>query len=285
MLNKVLGGIAGVAFSAAAAFIVGALQSEGDLSKMLWLGFVISLVIAVAAAAAWLVTGRDRSDAGVKTTVDHGGIANAQSASTISQTASPHGTNINIATIYFHLPGETDSQPTSIPILDFSDPLADDQVAIVDAQFRPHTMVRIWRVELRNLTEGTEATDVEVVIARSIPPLATFPVDLHKFHDDNAPYAQHHTVRHNAPITFDVIAKHQHADEFFLWRSDLPHPPYTFIYQLSPPERATLFAKEEGAVLVLRAAGNAPVKTKEKAYRVFVNTTGEFIMETVQPEL
>jgi len=185
-----------------------------------------------------------------------------------------------------HPPSEIGSQvPPPVPVLDFSDPIPDDNVAIVDAQFNPHTSVRMWRVELRNLVEGTEATDVEVAIARSIPPLGTFPVDLHKFHDDNAPYAQRHNVRHNAPITFDVIAKDRQADEFFLWRSDLPRPQYTFIYHLSRAERDTLFAGGQGATLVLHAAGNAPVKTKEKAYRIFIDPTGAFVMETIEPAL
>jgi hypothetical protein len=169
------------------------------------------------------------------------------------------------------------------PILEFGEPASDDEVAIVDEQNRPITSVRMWRVELRNVAEGTEASDVEVTLARSSPPLSVLPVDIHRFHDDNPPFTNRHEVRHDAPIIFDVIAKDHAADEFFLWRSDLPSPHYRFIYPLSPPERDTVLAAlhSGGMTLTLRASGKLPLKTVEQQYRIYLDDQRRFMMEAL----
>ena len=268
---------------------VGIIAWDQQAVDHLWGYALVALGVLIISASAviwsWRVSAAEtlRRDA----QGNRGVTADTVDGAAISQTTGQHGNNLNVGTIIVNPPFESGNETRAVPVLEFSDPVPDDKVGIVDQQGIQHTAVRIWRVELRNMVEGTEATDVEVVIARSIPPLATFPVDLHKFHDDNAPYTQCHNVRHNAPITFDVIAKDHRADEFYLWRSDLQQPRYTYIYLLSTAERATLLGgiRDDGAILILRAAGNAPLKTKEKAYRLFIDSAGQFIMETVQPEL
>ena len=166
-------------------------------------------------------------------------------------------------------------------VLEFSAPMCDDNVAIVDELNRPHTSVRLWRVELLNTVPDTEAVEVEVTSAGSLPRLPVLPVDLHRFHDDNPPFARRHDVRNKAPILFDVIAKHRDAEEFYLWRSDLPAPHYRFIYHLSAPEKGIILPSlhGDGLILKLRASANAPVRTVEQSYRLFLDGGNGLVMQ------
>jgi hypothetical protein len=276
MLNKVLGGAVGLAGTATVSFFVAWLQSPPNTSAYTFFEFAfpISLGLAIAATIGWFAT-RRHQDAS-SSPIQSAAIVGSDNASLVNPTAVHQTGNINVGTINVQSP-TGGPPPHPIPILDFSDPISDD-IAIVDQAGHPHSYVRIWRVELRNLVEGTEATDVEVALSESVPPVSTFPVDLHRFHDDNSPYAKRHNLRHNAPIIFDVIAKRHDALEFYLWRSDLPRPQYTYIYPLSLAEHLALFANDH-AIIVLRAAAAAPVRTKERAYGISIDDDGELLME------
>ena len=279
MFHKAFGAVASLASATAVSFFIALLQSRPNTVAATWfqIGIAASLVLAITAALGWFATRTPQHPS--PTVMPAAAIVASDNASLVNPTAVHQSANINVGTINIQPSATPDLHVPPVAILDFSDPIPDDSVAIVDEQSNPHTYVRIWRVELRNLVEGTEATNVEVAIAESIPPLSTFPVELHRFHDDNPPYAQRHNLRHNAPITFDVIAKQHDAAEFFLWRSDLPRPRYTYIYHLSPVEREALFGNNQQAIIVLRAAATAPVGTKERAYGICIDEHGELLME------
>jgi hypothetical protein len=145
---------------------------------------------------------------------------------------------------------------------------------------RPIVTVTLYRVPLSNTVPGTKAINVSIHLEESAPPLNVLPVNIHRCHDDDRPYTKKHEVRHGEPIILDVIAKQSDADEFFLWRSDLPEG-NAYIYPLSPPERDAIVPalRGEGMIVTLRAVPDPPATFSEQSYKVLIDPTNKFSME------
>jgi hypothetical protein len=169
---------------------------------------------------------------------------------------------------------------TAIPKLEFGDPLA-ETIGIYRDGGNLVANARIWRVPLRNTVDGSKATNVTPQLARSSPVLPVLPVGIHQYHDDNAPYKCRHEIRYGEPIFLDVIAKVVGADEFVLWRCDLPQPQYSYIYHMSGPEKAIVLpaVRGPGLTLTLAAVPDPPAKFVEQSYRVFLDRDGQLQMQ------
>lgn len=175
--------------------------------------------------------------------------------------------------------GDPSAVQTQVSVLEFGEPFS-ETIGIYRDGVTLVARALIWRVPLRNVVEGSKATNVTPQLARSTPVLPVLPVGLHQYHDDNAPYRCTHDIRHGEPIFLDVIAKIVDADEFVLWRCDLPQPQYSFIYQMSGPEKAVVLPaiRGSGLILTLSAVPDPPAKFAEQSYRVFLDSRGEFRM-------
>jgi hypothetical protein len=169
--------------------------------------------------------------------------------------------------------------PPALPEVHFGDP-SPSRETIYDPMGRPIVTVTLYRVPLSNTVPGTKAINVSIHLEESAPPLNVLPVNIHRCHDDDRPYTKKHEVRHGEPIILDVIAKQSDADEFFLWRSDLPEG-NAYIYPLSPPERDAIVPalRGEGMIVTLRAVPDPPATFSEQSYKVLIDPTNKFSME------
>ena len=171
--------------------------------------------------------------------------------------------------------------PPPEAVLEFSAP-EPQVVHLVDTQTGfDRGSVRLWRVTVTNRIEGTCAQQTTIRLAKSEPPIPVFPVDLHRYHNDERPYDKKHDIRYGEPVTVDVIGKDVKVDRFYLWRSDLPPHYGDYIYPLSDSEKKIVFDAllEDGMVITLRAVPDVPAKFVEQSYRVFRAGDGELAME------
>jgi hypothetical protein len=236
--------------------------------------FAAAVVIASGALLAAALYGTPSPPATRLANAGPGGLANTGPATSQAQSGG------QTANVIYNIHQQIQDPPNA-PTLQFGEP-SPSRETIYDHQGRPMAAVILYRVELTNISEGTKAINVSIQLAKSVPALPVLPVEIHKFHDDERPYTQSHEVRYGQPIILDVFAKATDADEFFLWRSDLPDG-YGYVYHLSPPEKNSISdsLRHEGLIITLKAVPDPPARFEEQSYTLLLDAHDNLAMKRI----
>lgn len=91
------------------------------------------------------------------------------------------------------------------------------RMAEVDTNLLP-----LWSIIVENTQPGSVARSVRVRMDHPEPQIVmSFPIDLHRMHDNDKPFTKAHDVRYGEPITFDLFACGQlNPDQYYLYRAD-----------------------------------------------------------------
>jgi len=101
-----------------------------------------------------------------------------------------------------------------LPVLQMLGPYS--RISEVDTDQLP-----LWYVVVENTQPGSVARNVRVRMDRPDPQIImSFPVDLHRMHDNDKPFKKVHDIRYGEPETFDLFACGLNADNYYLYRAD-----------------------------------------------------------------
>lgn len=166
------------------------------------------------------------------------------------------------------------------PVLALSDPyLVEDQTAKVvsDNGDRLHVeMISLWRIDLTNEVEGTEATEVRITVD-SEPKLSLLPVKLHEKHDNNPPYREIHRVAYREQKFFDLLGRDSASGMILVYRADSGDEFY--VWQLPSEETASQLARD-GIKFKVEAFGAAPTKAVERWFMAKADPSGSKLFLT-----